>query len=118
MKSTRIVNLNVKGVQVQHGFLNLQGRAEVHLQGRPAGYMYLQKNGSPMPSEFVTNAGSSITKTTRITYFQIPQRFHLCSGKFFARNLMQQILKPSERAEKATDKPSQQNSQQDKKPVM
>ena len=28
---------------------------------------------------------------------------------------MQQILKPSERAEKTTDKPSQQNSQQDKK---
>ena len=34
----------------------------------PCGQRYLQKNGSPIPSWFVTNIGSRITKTKRIPY--------------------------------------------------
>ena len=36
----------------------------------PCGQMYLQKNGSPIPIEFVTSIGSMITKTISMTYFR------------------------------------------------
>ena len=36
----------------------------------PSGQKYLQKNGSPIPIEFVTTTGRSITKTKRILYLR------------------------------------------------
>ncbi len=48
----------------------------------PCGQMYLQKKGSPIPSELVTNAGSSITKTTRITYFRYRRGFSFAVESF------------------------------------
>ena len=44
----------------------------------PCGQRYLQKNGSPIPSWFVTNIGSRITKTKRIPY--LINRLHFPAG--------------------------------------
>ena len=49
----------------------------------PCGHIYLQKNGSPIPTEFVTSIGRSITKTIRITYFRYRRGFSLAVENFF-----------------------------------
>ena len=49
----------------------------------PCGQMYLQKNGSPIPTEFVTNIGRRITKTMRIIYFRYLSGFSRAVENFF-----------------------------------
>ena len=49
----------------------------------PCGQIYLQKNGSPIPMEFVTSIGRSITKTTRMKYFRYRRGFNLDVENFF-----------------------------------
>ena len=36
----------------------------------PAGQMYLQKNGSPIPTSLTTVMGRTMTKSARIPYFR------------------------------------------------
>jgi hypothetical protein len=38
----------------------------------PAGQMYLQKAGSPMPAQFRANNGSAMTKTASMKYLPHP----------------------------------------------
>ena len=78
----RIENLNVKSFPSAlriPAFVIESGSAP---SNTPWGQMYLQKNGSPMPSEFVTRAGSSITKTIRIIYFTYRKGFNLAVENF------------------------------------
>ena len=49
----------------------------------PCGQIYLQKKGSPIPIEFVTNIGRSITKTIRMIYFRYLRGFSLAVEHFF-----------------------------------
>ena len=49
----------------------------------PWGQIYLQKNGSPIPIEFVISIGRSITKTIRMTYFRYLRGFNLAVDNFF-----------------------------------
>ena len=49
----------------------------------PCGQIYLQKNGSPIPMEFVTSIGRSITKTIRMIYFRYLSGFSLAVENFF-----------------------------------
>ena len=48
----------------------------------PCGHTYLQKNGSPMPSAFVTNIGRRITKTIRMTYLRYRKGFSFSVENF------------------------------------
>ena len=48
----------------------------------PCGQMYLQKNGSLIPTEFVTSIGRSITKTIRMIYFRYLNGFSLAVENF------------------------------------
>ena len=49
----------------------------------PWGQIYLQKNGSPIPTEFVTSIGRRITKTIRMRYFRYLSGFSLAVESFF-----------------------------------
>ena len=48
----------------------------------PCGQIYLQKNGSPIPIEFVISIGRSITKTRRMIYFRYLRGFSLAVENF------------------------------------
>ena len=49
----------------------------------PCGQMYLQKNGSPIPIEFVISIGRRITKTIRMMYFRYLSGFNRAVENFF-----------------------------------
>ena len=49
----------------------------------PCGQMYLQKNGSPIPIEFVISIGRRITKTIRMMYFRYLSGFNRAVESFF-----------------------------------
>ena len=49
----------------------------------PCGQIYLQKKGSPIPIEFVTSMGSSITKIIRRIYFRYLRGFNPAVENFF-----------------------------------
>ena len=48
----------------------------------PCGQIYLQKNGSPIPIEFVISIGRSITKTRRMIYFRYLRGLSLAVENF------------------------------------
>ena len=60
--STRTVNLKVNKCPSAARIPELASDNGIAPSSTPCGQIYLQKNGSPIPSELVTNAGSSITK--------------------------------------------------------
>lgn len=70
----RIVNINKNTFQenikpmacLKDGFINTKGMPASKV---PAGQMYLQKNGSPIPTTFTTNIGRMITNIMSIKYF-------------------------------------------------
>ena len=82
MKSARTVNLNVNKCPSAARIPELASDSGIAPSSTPCGQMYLQKKGSPIPSELVTNAGSSITKTTRITYFRYRRSFSFAVESF------------------------------------
>ena len=49
----------------------------------PCGQIYLQKNGSPIPMEFVTSTGSRITKIIRIIYLRYLKGLSFAVENFF-----------------------------------
>ena len=68
------------------GFASQNPRKEIlHGQTEAAAVseIYLQKNGSPIPIEFVANIGRRITKTTRMIYFRYRSGFSLAVENFF-----------------------------------
>lgn len=67
---TRIMLLNVKSLPSAERIPALKSERGMAPSSTPWGQIYLQKKGSPIPIGFVTNIGSRITKTTRITYFR------------------------------------------------
>ena len=97
--NTRIVNLNVNKCPSAARIPELTSASGIAPSSTPCGHMYLQKNGSPIPSELVTNAGSSITKTTRTAYFRYRRGFSFAVDSFLPGIL-------SKRTEKTADKSS------------
>ena len=53
----------------------------------PCGQRYLQKNGSPIPMEFVTSIGSRMTNTIKMKYFR-----YLNGLSFAVENFLHGIL--------------------------
>ena len=98
MKSTRIVNLNVNRCPSAARIPELASESGIAPSSTPCGQMYLQKKGSPIPNELVTNAGSSITKTTRITYFRYRKGFSFAVESFLP-GILCSSLNPSAEAD-------------------
>ena len=80
--NTRIVNLNVNKCPSAARIPELTSASGIAPSSTPCGHMYLQKNGSPIPSELVTNVGSSITKMTKTAYFRYRMGFSFAVDSF------------------------------------
>ena len=80
--NTRIVNLNINKRPSAARIPGLTSDSGTAPSSTPCGHMYLQKNGSPIPSELVTNVGSSITKMTKTAYFRYRMGFSFAVDSF------------------------------------
>ena len=80
--NTRIINLNINKRPSAARIPGLTSDSGAAPSSTPCGHMYLQKNGSPIPSELVTNVGSSITKMTKTAYFRYRMGFSFAVDSF------------------------------------
>ena len=79
----RITHLKEKSVPSADRIAAFPSERGIAPSKTPCGQMYLQKNGSPIPIEFVTNIGRSITKIIRMIYFRYLSGFRRAVENFF-----------------------------------
>jgi len=79
----RIQNLNENSLPSADRIAAFPMESGIAPSRTPCGQIYLQKNGSPIPIEFVANIGRRITKTARMIYFRYRSGFSLAVENFF-----------------------------------